>query len=416
MRGRTFFRIALLFSLFCSSAVAQFSKTITVTPGVQTIAVTTWYYANCTTSLGVGSFSVSVAPTHGTVAFADVSGPLPGCPSGSPSLPAVQALYTWTDSSTADTSDYFQLIYTVDGQQQVDDINVTLAAPPAGESCSDILTSRTVKSVPMQPDSRTTIGVAEVVELNTTYPATWTIDGEGIMNEPTGGECSLSTSSTPVQGTQACFTAPYSQNQTTITADIEGGQSCSIQLNTIEPSGLVFQRLLAPGYAYGDPRYIGEIGMWSAVFVTPGDVSFANIGIAEQDHRNDAENFTTPLTNSTLYKINSNINAWLIGCDKEVQPLFPTFDVHNWVYTWGSNDYRVASKKEFATVETQITLPFAWLFQKGQIEPGLFNTFIEPAAVLAVPLFSRPCKLEPLSAAGCIADISGQFAVVPMSK
>jgi hypothetical protein len=50
------------------------AKTITAKPGVPVIALTTWYFINCSTSGGVGAYSINVAPKHGTVTFADVSG------------------------------------------------------------------------------------------------------------------------------------------------------------------------------------------------------------------------------------------------------------------------------------------------------------------------------------------------------
>jgi len=119
--------LTLLFGMFGRSLTA---KTIQATPGVPVIAETTWYYVNCTTSAGLGSYSINVAPTHGTVGIADVSGPLPGCPTGSPSLPAVQATYTWTDLTTSATTDFFELYYILNGLvAAVLDVNVTLSCP-----------------------------------------------------------------------------------------------------------------------------------------------------------------------------------------------------------------------------------------------------------------------------------------------
>jgi hypothetical protein len=130
MEFATGVRVMILTVLFGMSSRPVTAKTIQATPGVPVIAETTWYYVNCTTSAGLGSYSINMAPTHGAVTTADVSGPLPGCPSGSPSLPAVQATYTWTDLNTTDTTDYFELYYILNGQvAAVLDVNVTLSCP-----------------------------------------------------------------------------------------------------------------------------------------------------------------------------------------------------------------------------------------------------------------------------------------------
>ena len=140
--GRTAARWAvtpLILGLLPGIVRAQFTKTITVTPNVTVNAITTWYFANCTTILGVGSYSVDVAPQHGTLSFSGVSGPIPGCLVGSPSLPAVAAFYTWTDTTSGASSDCFQLTYQVNGQSQVDDISVVLIgapSPPSSASCA----------------------------------------------------------------------------------------------------------------------------------------------------------------------------------------------------------------------------------------------------------------------------------------
>ncbi len=119
--------LLLTIGLLSAVAHADFTKTIQVVPNVPVNAVATWYYANCTTSLGVGSYAINVAPKHGTLAFTTVSDPLPGCPAGSPSLPAAQALYTWTDTTSGATSDYFQLYYEINGGvAEVIDVTVGL--------------------------------------------------------------------------------------------------------------------------------------------------------------------------------------------------------------------------------------------------------------------------------------------------
>jgi Putative Ig domain len=122
--------LVLMLGLLSQTAFAQFAKTIQVTPGVPVIATTTWYFLSCSNSGGLGSYTINVAPVHGTVTFADVSGPVPGCPAGSPSLPAVQSYYTWTDTTDNATSDSFELYYYLNGQVAlVLDVTATLGCP-----------------------------------------------------------------------------------------------------------------------------------------------------------------------------------------------------------------------------------------------------------------------------------------------
>jgi hypothetical protein len=105
----------LIFLPLAARAQGTFSKTIYVFQGKRVNAVTTWYYLNCDTSLGLGSYSVAVAPNFGDLTFADLNGPVPGCPKGSPSLPAAAAFYKWTNTTTDETSDYFQLTFILNG-------------------------------------------------------------------------------------------------------------------------------------------------------------------------------------------------------------------------------------------------------------------------------------------------------------
>lgn len=107
------------------------NKSITVKRGVATRAATTWDIASCTKSSGTGSYSINTAPKHGTLSLGTASGPAPGCPAGSPSLPAATADYTWTDgpSSTA-TGDYFVLNYNLNGGVAgTANVSVSLAVP-----------------------------------------------------------------------------------------------------------------------------------------------------------------------------------------------------------------------------------------------------------------------------------------------
>lgn len=122
---------ALIPALVTNSAWADFTKTISVSPGVKTQAVATWDYSSCTAIVGVGSYTVIVAPAHGSLSFGQVSGPITNCPAGSPSLTAAAAFYTWTSGASGATTDYFRLFYAGPSATEYIDVTVNLLGPPA---------------------------------------------------------------------------------------------------------------------------------------------------------------------------------------------------------------------------------------------------------------------------------------------
>ncbi|MGA8026598.1 MAG: chitobiase/beta-hexosaminidase C-terminal domain-containing protein [Bryobacteraceae bacterium] len=97
-----------------SSGVAR-AKVISAVPGVQVFAYGVWYYDNCTTSAGLGSFTINIQPKYGVATVGQTSGPIPGCPPGSPSLPLAASWYTMNTSSPPAVSDYFQLEFFLNG-------------------------------------------------------------------------------------------------------------------------------------------------------------------------------------------------------------------------------------------------------------------------------------------------------------
>ncbi len=394
-----------LIALLPGLAYADFSKTITVTPDVQLNAVTTWYYASCTKSLGLGSYSIETAPSHGTLAFSDLSGPVPGCPPGSPSLLAAAAFYTWTDTSSHATSDFFQLYYELNGNvAEVIDVTVNLAS----ESCT--ISSQTLQSVPGVPDSRIRIGVGEVVELGVNFsPVTWEIKSGGgtLLSDDTG----------------TTFIAPYSADTSVIAATLPNG-SCSITFSTVQPSGLIFQRLLAPplkapGYGFFAlpfaPNFSYAASMYSVAFLTPGDVSFAAIGISEQDIPNPyvIPNYDPPVLVSV-----GTTKAWLIGCDYDLdRALGSVSKESDWVYTFGDNQ-----QTAFSTVETDLSHTFNGLYTytKTQIRALSANgDFVDTpravGAILTVPWGAPYSNLgiQPLNRSTCETYVGDQFTVVP---
>jgi hypothetical protein len=206
---------------------------------------------------------------------------------------------------------------------------VSLALPP----CS--ITSRTLATVPGIEDSRTRIGVGESVELElaTPEPATWTItstSGEVALTQyltatkdfpPNEGfpsqECSSDGLSQEVFGAQACFTAPSTSSTVVIKATSLDCSSASQTFTVLPPNWLLFQRLHPRGY--GPDFFLFAFGlqyriqMESAVFVIPGDVSFANVLFKEKDvpSPRSGERF------NALLNVGGT-NAWLVSCDKDI--------------------------------------------------------------------------------------------------
>jgi hypothetical protein len=124
--------VAASLSLSVNTARAQ-TKTITVSPGVKTIAVTTWYTnkaSSCTTSLGLPSHTITIPPLYGVLSFATSTGIVPGCPAGSPALPNIVTSYTWTGGTSGATSDFFRVVYTAPGLSDVANVTVELAGLP----------------------------------------------------------------------------------------------------------------------------------------------------------------------------------------------------------------------------------------------------------------------------------------------
>jgi hypothetical protein len=414
--------IFLAFVLFSGVARADFTKTIQVVPGVETNAVTTWYYSSCTTSLGIGTYTVNVAPAYGVLNFADLNDPIPGCPAGSPSLPATAAYYTWTDTTGTASSDYFQLYYELNGQlAEVIDVTVSLASsappPPPPPACT--ITSRTLETVsPANDDARTTIGVGEYVAVTTDAGSvTWTTSSGGTITKLITGadgkeRCSIpKPSSAPIEGTEACLTAPYSNATTTVVATLGNGESCALPFTVEQPSGLIFQRLQAPplrepGYGF-DFRASFSLSMWSAVFVTPGDVSFKNIYISEHDkepYRSD------PWYDAPLYTTFNGTSAVFLACD---------FD-HDFTLTGSKQGFWIFGDPEghetpFALVETETTDYLSeYEYSKGQIQAlSTSGTFVPTPgslrSVLEVPWLAHHADLQELDRNACYKDVQCEF-------
>ncbi|MBV9505008.1 MAG: hypothetical protein JO323_08395 [Acidobacteriia bacterium] len=308
--------------------------------------------------------------------------------------------------------------------------HVTIHSLAAASSpCS--IASQTLVSVPGQPDTRKTVGVGEWVKLTTDVSVTWAIASGGgtithLVSDKHGPKCSTAiVGSPPVDGMEACFTAPNWNGNSVVSASLANGAICSTPFTTKQPTGLIFQRLEKPGYNVSlAPDNNFSVHMVSAVFLTPGDVSFANVGISELDTPTPSLTLAhgTPL----LFTV-AKTQAWFLGCDDDL-------DGHNgkaplskksyWTYVNIDND-----ETRFSLVETKKTR-FSWSddyhYSKGQIEAlspnGAFVPDLGPAATLSASAALAAAKLlynfvDFPSGAMCESEVKDQFpdfhAVLP---
>jgi hypothetical protein len=125
--------VAIVLSLAVNAAQAQtLDKTITVSPGVKTVALTSWrpVPGSCTAITAIPTPTIAIPPSHGVLSFAQSTGVVPFCPSGSPALPDLVTYYTWTGGTSA-TSDSFQVIYSAPASSNdIANVTVKLVGPP----------------------------------------------------------------------------------------------------------------------------------------------------------------------------------------------------------------------------------------------------------------------------------------------
>jgi len=307
------------------------------------------------------------------------------------------------------------------------------------------IAATTLAHVPGTDDSKRAltgrIGVGENVKLTLTNgdAATWTITsgggpltpdvtaatgflpGEGFPTE----QCSGSQSS-EVSGTQACFIAPDKSDSTIVKATLANGESCSTKFKTAQPEGIVFQRLQtpkdSPDYAFSKTALVPlfKVTMESVAFVTPGDVSFANVIFEERD--TEPPHFDRRF--NALFNI-AGTNAWLLGCDYDLDTGDPfasnssdsPFDFA--VFANGA----LETQLEFSHVQTVWSITSGTVtFSKRQIEAlSAAGTFVgKPVPDPQASILKEPAvnfnDFKPLpddKGKTCLADVTAQFHLVP---
>jgi len=327
---------------------------------------------------------------------------------------------------------------------------ITISDMPGGcIATSGPITSQTFASVPGTQPSRRCIGVGESVLLSSNQRAIWTITSNSNNAILTGSSqttlqypyqaCSRSESSQQVYGTQACMAAPYANDNIVVTAKFDDNSSASKTFTVLQPMGLIFQRLVAPplqspdhGFRaspkHPDTEYFAA--MWGAVFVTPGYVSFANIGFAEEDIGFPGSLFRSPdialKYNPPVLVPIAGTQAWLVTCDNEISSKFPGTDSSSrspWVFTYGGDRFDDSTKVPFSEVKTQLSHSPGgdYVFTKGQIETlspdgSILQETASPMAMLTVPWGSPPVERANLGFTkrqayyNCRAYVRCQFA------
>lgn len=229
--------------LLTSVAWADFTKTIQVSVGTPAEAVTTWYYASCTQSLGLGSYSITVAPTHGALSFSTVSGPVPGCPPNSPSLPAAAAFYTWTDAASGAACDYFQLNYVLNGAvAEVIDINVYLiSGPPLSITTTSLPSATSGTAYSVQLNSSAGTGVTWAVTSGS-LPAGFTLSSSGLLSSSGSTLAAAGTYTVTVTASSSCQSTSQVLTLTVLPGNC--ATNASVDLSkihvTVSPSWSVF--------------------------------------------------------------------------------------------------------------------------------------------------------------------------------
>jgi hypothetical protein len=302
-----------------------------------------------------------------------------------------------------------------------------------------LINSTTLAPVPHIANSRACIGVGESVLLTTAKPAKWTISSSapGFLfsaelqpaqfpanfiasdNRPLQ-ECSTTAAAPQVDGVEACFTAPYQNATVVITAAFADGTSAHKTFAVLEPSGLVFQRVQWPK---GKPDYLFDstaagyrFDMTSAVFLAPGNVSFANIEIEELA----APNPRLAPTSNLLFRLEQG-DAWFLGCDREIDA---SAETNPKLSQWAYADRTGAHKTQFAYVKTQWAHkpPNGYQYSKGQaaaLAPtGNFALTPETPAttsILSVPENSPAHNdwVWPATEEQCRDEVKDVFSLIP---
>jgi len=405
-RTRTWLAFAFVMGLSLSAAHAGgVNKTITVAPGERVVAVATWYFASCSRSLGVGSYSVKVAPEHGSLDFTTENVPLPGCANG-PALPAAIAHYTWDSTASADR-DTFQLGYVLNGVQ-VETDNVTVIKTPTC-TAEDGVAWQTQATVPGTGDTqsprvpRSRIGVAELVNLTSSVgPVTWSVaSGAGCLTGATTTP-SVDDSCPPVTGPAATLTAPYAAGTTVVTAKPADGAACALAFEVVQPEGLVFQRLRspplnAPGYGLEN----GSLAMYSIVFVTPADVSFKNIAFSEHDVFPPEQPHSEQISEPPVVVPIAGQDAEFLSCDSDKEPILGTDVTFPFVF----QDLHGGHVTPFSSVRTTTPVFIPYELKKGQVQGLVSGALVDTpdptnakTAVLDLPPDAPGATLQSLGA------------------
>lgn len=278
------------------------------------------------------------------------------------------------------------------------------------------ITSKTFATVPgIDNTVRTTLGVGEQVWLYTdpSQPANWSITSTSGLARLAGGtaesvykdhrfadgkplgeeaehhfaterglpdtECDqddLAVSQTNAD--IVCLSTPYVNDQITVVATFGDGSTAFKKFTVTQPTGLILQRLEYPDKTddsdfnfFKYPRFRRVEFRWSpAVFVTPGNVSFAYAGIVERDPGHEHGDYAPPY--NLLFSL-GNTTAWLVSCD-HVENIKAHFH-DQFAFPWKYSPFDKRDETPFSLVQTKWDyVGGEFSASKGQIEalsPGL---------------------------------------------
>ncbi len=178
----------------------------------------------------------------------------------------------------------FSNIVADSGTDRVQSLTIAVRAPMRGAKPLPVpppppvaIISRTVAQVPGIPDSRTTIGVAEPVELTFTGgQANWSLDSHSLNSVEKLDEGHL----TVQHGSETTYVAATDARVETITAQGARG-TATLTFNVIAPTGVT--QVVDPRKPLMHTFDQVNVGFWAQTYITPDNVSFQYVAVREGD-------------------------------------------------------------------------------------------------------------------------------------
>jgi hypothetical protein len=233
-------------------------------------------------------------------------------------------------------------------------------------------------------------------------------------------ECEQNDLATSQSGSgTVCLSAPYDDDQITVKATFSDGSSALKKFTVTKPTGMIMQRLEFPKET-ADSDYLFEIrgggyrrrlyrfAFSPAVFITPGDVSFAYAGIGERDPGHFPGQYSPPY--NLLFDLNGT-KAWLTTCDKVISPPAVTHS-DSFSFPWIFSPFNREVETPFTSTQT------GWMVHADNIEAwkgqlpisnsnaAVLNTGYEEFDDWREPRSSRECQEQLVRQFTCASSVS----------